>query len=133
LSGLFPCLIPRREYPNGTAGGPGGWGRQGSADRGDGEASRIITRLKAAFVRLGIRSFNPNLKAAAERLGTSRTPEGEPIPPAARCRSDAVDWDVDRSELAAVRPCGLPTFLSHRCMVSQITPASATAACIASS
>jgi transposase len=30
------------------------------------EASRIVTRLKAAFVRLGIRSFNPKLKAAAE-------------------------------------------------------------------
>src|SRR5262244_4460031 len=41
------------------------------------EASRIITRLKAAFVRLGIRSFNPKLKAATERLGTLRTPEGE--------------------------------------------------------
>jgi transposase len=46
-----------------------------------GEASRIITRLKAAFVRLGIRSFNPKLKAAAERLATLRTPQGEPIPP----------------------------------------------------
>ena len=45
------------------------------------EASRIITRLKAAFVRLGIRSFNPKLKATTERLGTLRTPEGEPIPP----------------------------------------------------
>ena len=46
-----------------------------------GEASRIITRVKAAFVRLGIRSFNPKLKAAAARLGPLRTPEGEPIPP----------------------------------------------------
>ena len=46
-----------------------------------GEASRIITRVKAAFVRLGIRSFNPKLKAAAARLRTLRTPEGEPIPP----------------------------------------------------
>jgi len=46
-----------------------------------GEASRIITRIKAAFVRLGIRSFNPKLKAAAARLETLRTPEGEPIPP----------------------------------------------------
>jgi transposase len=27
-----------------------------------GEASRIITRVKAAFVRLGIRRFNPKLK-----------------------------------------------------------------------
>ena len=46
-----------------------------------GEASRIITRVKAAFVRLGIRGFNPKLKAAATRLETLRTPEGEPIPP----------------------------------------------------
>lgn len=46
-----------------------------------GEASRIITRVKSAFVRLGIRGFNPKLKAAAARLETLRTPEGEPIPP----------------------------------------------------
>jgi transposase len=46
-----------------------------------GEASRIITRVKAAFVRLGIRGFNPKLKTAAARLGTLRTPEGEVIPP----------------------------------------------------
>jgi transposase len=45
------------------------------------EASRIITRVKSAFVRLGIRGFNPKLKAAAARLETLRTPEGEPIPP----------------------------------------------------
>src|SRR5499427_193160 len=44
-----------------------------------GEASRIITRVKSAFVRLGIRGFNPKLKAAATRLETLRTPEGEPI------------------------------------------------------
>ena len=48
-----------------------------------GEASRIITRVKAAFVRLGIRSFNPKLKTAAARLETLRTPAGEPIPLAA--------------------------------------------------
>src|ERR1700726_238497 len=46
-----------------------------------GGASRIITRVKAAFVRLGIRGFNPKLKAAATRLETLRTPEDEPIPP----------------------------------------------------
>jgi transposase len=46
-----------------------------------GEASRIITRVKAAFVRLGIRSFNPKLKTAAAHLEILRTPEGEPIPP----------------------------------------------------
>jgi transposase len=32
-----------------------------------GEASRIITRVEAAFVRLGIRGFNPKLKTAATR------------------------------------------------------------------
>src|SRR5437016_9081428 len=45
-----------------------------------GEATRIIARVKAAFVRLGIRGFNPKLKAAATRLETLRTPQGEPIP-----------------------------------------------------
>jgi transposase len=46
-----------------------------------GEATRIIGRVKATFVRLGIRGFNPKLKAATTRLATLRTPEGEPIPP----------------------------------------------------
>ena len=45
------------------------------------ERSRIINRMKAAFVRLGIRGFNPKLKRAAGRLDGLRTPEGEPIPP----------------------------------------------------
>jgi transposase len=46
-----------------------------------GEQSRIINRMKAALVRLGIRGFSPKLKKAAERLESLRTPEGEPIPP----------------------------------------------------
>ena len=46
-----------------------------------GEQSRIVNRMKAALVRLGIRGFNPKLKKAAERLEGLRTPEGEPIPP----------------------------------------------------
>jgi transposase len=46
-----------------------------------GEQSRIINRMKAALIRLGIRGFNPKLKKAAERLDGLRTPEGEPIPP----------------------------------------------------
>ena len=46
-----------------------------------GEQSRIINRMKAALVRLGIRGFNPKLKRAAGRLDSLRTPEGEPIPP----------------------------------------------------
>jgi transposase len=46
-----------------------------------GEQSRIVNRMKAALIRLGIRGFNPKLKKAAERLEGLRTPEGEPIPP----------------------------------------------------
>jgi transposase len=46
-----------------------------------GEQSRIINRIKATLVRLGIRGFNPKLKKAAERLDGLRTPEGEPVPP----------------------------------------------------
>jgi transposase len=45
-----------------------------------GEQSRLVNRMKATLVRLGIRGFNPKLKLAAERLETLRTP-GEPILP----------------------------------------------------
>jgi transposase len=46
-----------------------------------GEQSRIVNRMKAALIRLGIRGFNPKLKRAAGRLDSLRTPDGEPIPP----------------------------------------------------
>src|SRR3974390_3176195 len=46
-----------------------------------GEQSRIVNRMKAALIRLGIRGFNPKLKRAAGRVEDLRTPEGEPIPP----------------------------------------------------
>jgi transposase len=46
-----------------------------------GEQTRIVNRMKAALVRLGIRTFNPKLKKAADALEDLRTPEGEPIPP----------------------------------------------------
>ena len=45
------------------------------------EQTRLVNRMKATLVRLGIRGFNPKLKTAAERLKVLRTPEGEPIPP----------------------------------------------------
>jgi transposase len=45
-----------------------------------GEQNRIINRMKATLIRLGIRGFNPKLKKAAERLEGLRSPEGEPIP-----------------------------------------------------
>ncbi|WFU67325.1 hypothetical protein QA636_18275 [Bradyrhizobium brasilense] len=40
-----------------------------------GEQSRIVNRMKAALIRLGIRGFNPKLKKAAERLDGLRTPK----------------------------------------------------------
>lgn len=46
-----------------------------------GERTRIGNRIKATLARLGIRSFKPTLRKAAERLDGLRTPEGEPLPP----------------------------------------------------
>lgn len=46
-----------------------------------GVRTRIINRLKGAFIRLGIRGFNPKLRKAPERLAALRTPEGRAIPP----------------------------------------------------
>jgi transposase len=46
-----------------------------------GKRTGIINRMKATFVRLGIRGFNPKLRNASERLTLLRTPEGRSIPP----------------------------------------------------
>src|SRR5262245_58502250 len=46
-----------------------------------GQQTTIVNRVEATLARLGIRSFNPKLKKAPERLEHLRTPEGEPIPP----------------------------------------------------
>jgi transposase len=46
-----------------------------------GDQSRLVNRMKATLVRLGIRGFNPKLKRAVGDLEALRTPEGAPIPP----------------------------------------------------
>lgn len=46
-----------------------------------GERTRIVNRIKATLTRLGIRSFNPKLRKAPERLAGLRTPEEMPLPP----------------------------------------------------
>src|ERR671929_1588835 len=46
-----------------------------------GERTRIVNRIKAGLVRLGIRGFKPTSRNAAERLETVRTPEGASLPP----------------------------------------------------
>jgi transposase len=68
------------------------------------EATRIITRIKAGFVRLGIRGFNPKLKAATERLSGLRTPESEPIPPntLAALQRDLVRYQLVKQQIGAI-------------------------------
>ncbi len=46
-----------------------------------GERTRIVNRIKSTLARLGIRTFKPTLRNAAERLATVHTPEGMPLPP----------------------------------------------------
>ncbi|MDQ2763312.1 MAG: IS110 family transposase [Pseudomonadota bacterium] len=46
-----------------------------------GERTRIINRMKAALVRLGIRGFKPELRRSPNKLDGLRTPEGLAIPP----------------------------------------------------
>jgi transposase len=46
-----------------------------------GERTRIVNRIKAALVRLGVRGFEPTRRGAAERLRALRTPEGVGLPP----------------------------------------------------
>jgi transposase len=44
------------------------------------ERSRIINRMKATMVRLGIRGFNVKLRKAADKLSGLHTAEGVPLP-----------------------------------------------------
>ncbi len=46
-----------------------------------GERTRIINRMKAALIRLGIRGFKPELRRAPMKLDALRTPADLPIPP----------------------------------------------------
>lgn len=46
-----------------------------------GERTRLINRMKACLIRLGIRNFKPTLRKAPQRLEALRTPEGAPLPP----------------------------------------------------
>jgi len=63
-----------------------------------GEQTTIVNRIKATLARLGIRSFDPKLATAPERLGQLRTPEGEPIPPNTLAE---LRRDIERKQLVA--------------------------------
>lgn len=47
-----------------------------------GERTRVISRMKGCLVRLGISSFKPELRGAADKLAGLRTGEDTPLPPA---------------------------------------------------
>src|SRR3954465_8211290 len=49
-----------------------------------GERTRIVNRIKAALVRLGVRGFKPTVRNAREHLDALRTPEGTALPPNTR-------------------------------------------------
>ena len=69
-----------------------------------GERTRIVNRMKASLVRLGVRGFSPTLKKAPERLETVQTPEGEPIPPntVAELRRDMARLALVREQIEAI-------------------------------
>ena len=53
------------------------------------ERTRIINRMKAAVVRLGIRDFKPELRSSPARIEILRTPENVPLHPILWPRSAA--------------------------------------------
>src|SRR5215217_3072594 len=74
-----------------------------------GERTRIVNRIKAGLVRLGIRGFKPALRKAAERLETLRTPEGASLPPntLAELRRDMVRLHVVADQIRQVEEARL--------------------------
>jgi len=74
-----------------------------------GERTRIVNRMKAALVRLGIRGFKPELKKAPQRLVALHTPEGVPIPPntLAEIRRDMVRLATVREQIDAIEEARL--------------------------
>jgi transposase len=74
-----------------------------------GERTRLVNRLKAVLVRLGIRGFKPTLRKAAGRLDALRTPDGEPIPPntLSEMRRDLERLRLVREQVAAIEAARL--------------------------
>jgi transposase len=68
------------------------------------ERTRIVNRMKGALVRFGIRSFNPKLRKAAERLDDLVTPEGEALPPntLAELRRDLARLALLREQIGSI-------------------------------
>jgi transposase len=73
------------------------------------ERSRIINRMKATMVRLGIRTFNVKLRKAVDKLAGLRTPEGVPLPANTRdeLRRDMGRLHLIREQIKAIEKARL--------------------------
>jgi transposase len=74
-----------------------------------GERTRLINRMKAALIRLGIRDINIKLRKAAQSLAAVRTPEGEPLPPntLAELQRDLARLALIRAQIKAIEAARL--------------------------
>jgi transposase len=74
-----------------------------------GERSRIINRMKAALVRLGIRDFKVNLRKAVDKLSGLLTAEDVPLPPNTldELRRDMARLQVIREQIKAIEQARL--------------------------
>ncbi len=74
-----------------------------------GERTRIINRMRAALIRLGIRGFKPELRRAAKKLDGLRTPEGLLIPPNTldEIRRDLARLAIVREQIDAIEQARL--------------------------
>jgi transposase len=73
------------------------------------ERSRIINRMKATMVRLGIRTFNIKLRKAADKLTGLRSPEDVPLPANTldELRRDMARLQMIREQLKAIEKARL--------------------------
>jgi transposase len=74
-----------------------------------GERSRIVNRMKATMVRLGIGSFNVKLRKAADKLSGLLSAEGVPLPPNTldELRRDMARLQLIREQVKAIEQARL--------------------------
>src|SRR6516162_2446033 len=73
------------------------------------ERTRIVNRMKATLIRLGIRTFNVKLRKASDRLAVLRSPEDEPLPPntGAELRRDMARLQLIRDQIKVIEEARL--------------------------
>ena len=73
------------------------------------ERTRLVNRMAATLVWLGLPKVNIKVRQAAEHLAALRTPEGEPVPPntLAELRRDLERLTVIRAQIKAIEQARL--------------------------